>query len=306
MTTENSAQSIQLSEVNPTPEKKENFLEKGVKRFVGFIAKATGQPDPERWTASTSSATPSEGGNSEAASPGFFDKLVSSTQNLLNKTEEFANKAAEKTKNLTQTIREAPGKVVEKTNTMIDKGINLGEKVKSRAETAVKSGVDFGKNLKNTMVEGAQKFTEPPPQATGDIGKGVVSATGNFWKEVADQTKDLASSSLEHAKEGAKILGDEVKNAGQQLHIDEEGLMKVTPTNLIGEMKEKGKDALEKTKSLWKNIVDNTTDLLKNPVEHLDSLTGKGTNEAPKIETESENTTALDNLEKQEEKAEEK
>ncbi len=121
MTTETTAQTVQFSEVNPTPEKKENFFEKGVKSFVGFIAKATGQPDPEKGTSS--------------ASPSFFEKLVSSTQNLLDKTQDFASKA------------------VEKTNAVIDKGIDLGEKVKSRAETAVNSGVNFGKNLKTTMTE---------------------------------------------------------------------------------------------------------------------------------------------------------
>ncbi len=261
MTTETTAQTVQLSEVNPTPEKKENFFEKGVKSFVGFIAKATGQPDPEKGTSS--------------ASPSFFEKLVSSTQNLLDKTQDFASKA------------------VEKTNAVIDKGIDLGEKVKSRAETAVNSGVNFGKNLKTTMTEWAQKFTENPLQAAGEIGKGVVSSTTHLGKDLGEQVKDAGSASLNQLKEGAQTLGEEVQQVGEQLP-----LAGTPATNFVADLKGKGEKALDATKEIWKNLVTSTTDFVKNPIEHFDFLTGKGNDEAPTVQTETENTTALENLEK--------
>jgi hypothetical protein len=57
---------------------------------------------------STVNSTVEKGGN-------FFSKLVSSTQNLLNKTEDFATNTAQKTLSVTQTIKDAPGKVVSTT-----------------------------------------------------------------------------------------------------------------------------------------------------------------------------------------------
>lgn len=145
------------------------FFEKTVKNFVGFIAKVTGQADPKQQTATppadgTSSSSPATaltptadqnngGSDMPKKEASFFDKLVASTQNLLNKTEQFATKATEKTKQLTQSIREAPSKVVDKTNTVIQKGVNFGEKVKNQAEHTIDKGVDFGKNLQSTMKE---------------------------------------------------------------------------------------------------------------------------------------------------------
>ena len=106
MTTENTAQTVPMNEINQSPEKKENLFERGVKKLVGFIAKATGQANPETGVSSVSSPDSNEQTSSPMSNPSFFEKLVSSTQNLLNKTEDFANKTAEKTKNLTQNIRE--------------------------------------------------------------------------------------------------------------------------------------------------------------------------------------------------------
>ena len=37
---------------------------------------------------------------------------------------------------------------------------------------------------------------------------------------------------------------------------------------------------------------------MKNPIEHLDTLTGNGQEEISTLETETENTTALENFEK--------
>ena len=298
MTTENRAQTVPMNEINQSPEKKENLFERGVKNLVGFIAKATGQPNPETGVSSVASPDSNEQTSSPRTNPSFFEKLVSSTQNLLNKTEDFASKAAETTKILTQNIREAWEKTVEKTNAVLDKGISLWEQVKSRAETTVNSGLDFGKNLKTTVTEWAQKFTENPFQAAGEIGKGIVTSTANLGKDLGEQIKDAGSVSLEQFQEGVQTLENGVSQAGEQVSLGGADKMMTTATNFIADLKGKGKDALTATKEIWKSVVEKTSDLMKNPIEHLDTLTGNGQEEISTLETETENTTALENFEK--------
>ena len=91
---------------------------------------------------STVSDTVEKGGN-------FFSKLVNSTQNLLNKTENFATTTAQKTLNVTQTIKDMPGKVVEKTTGFVDKGINIANQVKDTAQATVQTGVSSVTNVAN-------------------------------------------------------------------------------------------------------------------------------------------------------------
>jgi hypothetical protein len=81
---------------------------------------------------STVSSTVEKGGN-------FFQKLVSSTQNLLNKTENFATTTAQKTLSVTQTIKDVPWKVVETTTGFVDKGINIANQVKDTAQATVQT-----------------------------------------------------------------------------------------------------------------------------------------------------------------------
>ncbi len=183
-------QTVSLETIN-TPPQKEHFLEKGIKNIVNFIAKITGQPNPQGGTASQ--MTP-QNQTSEASTPistthaktgkSFFDNLVASTQKLLNKTEEFATNAAEKTKNLTQAVRSASEKVVNKTNSVIEKGIAIGEKVRERTESTLEKGMDFGRNLQTTMTDGAQQFKGDPVEATGTVGKGVVKSTAQLGKDL--------------------------------------------------------------------------------------------------------------------------
>lgn len=182
-----SPQTVSLESIN-TPQRKEHFLEKGIKNIVNFIAKITGQPSPQG--GNTSSVTPQSAAS--AATPQaqprtgktFFDNLVASTQKLLNKTEEFATTAAEKTKNLTQAVRSAPEKVVDKTNSVIEKGIAIGERVRERTENTLEKGMDFGRNLQTTMTDGAQQFKGDPVEATGTVGKGVVKSTAQLGKDL--------------------------------------------------------------------------------------------------------------------------
>lgn len=102
--------------------------------MVNFVAKKTGQPDPEGTTATTnqtngevtSAPTVAQGSATSAQKePSFFDKLVAGTQKLLNKTENVASTITTTTKNIVQGAKNIPGKVADTTNTVIQKGVNL-------------------------------------------------------------------------------------------------------------------------------------------------------------------------------------
>ena len=212
MTENQTPTTVQLDSIPSWEPPKMGFFEKTVKNFVGFIAKVTGQTDPKQQTATppangTSSPSPAAaptptadqnngGSDISKKEASFFDKLVASTQNLLNKTEQFATKATEKTKQLTQSIREAPSKVVDKTNTVIQKGVNFGEKVKNQAEHTIDKGVDFGKNLQSTMKEWAQQFKTNPIQAGGNVISGAAHSTAEFGKGLGWQAKEIGSNAL--------------------------------------------------------------------------------------------------------------
>ena len=99
-------------------EKKWGFFG-GIKNMFSFWNKApenAAAPQPNVGdTVQNVTAQASNTVNSAVETGGsFFQKLVSSTQNLLNKTENFATSATEKTLQITQTIKDVPGKVVEK------------------------------------------------------------------------------------------------------------------------------------------------------------------------------------------------
>lgn len=293
------AKTIQLDTINPEPERKIGFFEKGVQKFTGFLAKITNQPDPQTWAHQSPSqevATQPNQSQSNSKEPSFFDKLVSSTQNLLNKTENFVSTAAEKTKDVTQKIREAPGKVVETTNTVIQKGVDIGEKVKDRAENVVDKGINFGKNLQTTMSDGAKQFTQDPLKATGNVVKGTVTSTTELGKEWGEQAKEIWENTIEGVKTTGENVKDKLKNAGQEIQMNWDKL-ETKATNTFWEIKEAGTKVFEKAKETWTNAFNSAKDLVKNPVNHIDTMIWWGKDTSTQVQTETENTTSLDSLE---------
>ena len=313
MTENQTPTTVQLDSIPSWEPPKMGFFEKTVKNFVGFIAKVTGQADPKQQTATppadgtlssspaaapTPSADQNNGGSDmPKKEASFFDKLVASTQNLLNKTEQFATKATEKTKQLTQSIREAPSKVVDKTNTVIQKGVNFGEKVKNQAEHTIDKGVDFGKNLQSTMKEWAQQFKTNPIQAGGNVISGAAHSTVEIGKGLGWQAKEIGSNTVAKIKDTGSTIKEHIHNAGQQVNIDANGEVKSVPTNIVGGIKQAGAKVVGKTKEFWQHAIDTTKDIIKNPVKHIDNLASDGMSSQEAVVTETENTTSLDHLE---------
>lgn len=310
--TENQVTTVELWKINSkeNTERKPWFLEKGVKNVVNFFAKISNQPHPETGapqSSSTQQPTYQENQAQETLpqewkkTSSFFDTLVNSTQNLLNKTENLVSTAANKTKEITQQIREVPGKVVEKTNTVIQKGVDLGEKVKDRAETLTDKGIDFGKNLQTTMSDGVQQFTKNPLQATGNIVKGTVNSTTQLGKDLWNQAEEIEKNTLKNIQTTGENLQEGLKNVREetQRNWDKAG---IKATNVFWEIKEIGKNIVEKTKEVGSNTFDTTKDLVKNPINHIDKVMWGEHQRAPTPTTETENTTHLDNLEKATEK----
>jgi hypothetical protein len=133
---------------------------------------------------STVTDTVEKGGN-------FFSKLVNSTQNLLNKTENFATTTAQKTLNVTQTIKDVPGKVVEKTTGFVDKGINIANQVKDTAQSTVQTGVNFGTSVTSSVTQGTQGATSNPLGAITDIGSNLVNNTVQLGQNLGQQATEL-------------------------------------------------------------------------------------------------------------------
>lgn len=306
--TENQATTVELWKINSkeNTQRKQWFLEKGVKNVVNFFAKISNQPHPETGapqSSSTQQPTYQENQAQETLpqewkkTSSFFDTLVNSTQNLLNKTENFVATAADKTKEITQQIREVPGKVAEKTNTVIQKGVNLGEKVKDRAETLADKGIDFGKTLQTTMSEGAQQFSKNPLNATGNIIKGTVNSTAQLGKDLWNQVEEIWKNTIESVKTSGVNMKDTLKNAWQEIQINR-GNIETKATNVFWAMKEVGKKVVEKTKEVGINTFDTAKDVVKNPINHIDEVMWGEHQETTTLTTETENTTHLENLEK--------
>ena len=306
--TENQATTVELWKINSkeNTERKPWFLEKGVKNVVNFFAKISNQPHPETGASQTSSTQQPTYQENQAQetlpqewkkTSSFFDTLVNSTQNLLNKTENLVATTADKTKEITQQIREVPGRVVEKTNTVIQKGVNLGEKVKDRAETLADKGIDFGKTLQTTMSEGAQQFSKNPLNATGNIIKGTVNSTAQLGKDLWNQVEEIWKNTIESVKTNGVNMKDTLKNAWQEIQINR-GNIETKATNVFWAMKEVGKKVVEKTKEVGVNTFDTAKDLVKNPINHIDEVMWGEHQETTTLTTETENTTHLENLEK--------
>lgn len=268
-----SPQTVDLNAINTTQQTpvQEGFFDKQLKNFAGFVAKMTGQPDPQTWAVQTpvqnsaslpqeqsfissqspmtaesqvQNTTPPQQENLQATqlpkspkAPSFFDKLVANTQNLLNKTQQVAN-------NLIEQGKEIWAGVVATTQ-------NLAEQAKTTTANIVQNPVETIKNTASQAVSTVQNTGEKVFQSGNQAGQNI--------------------------KEQATISGSE----GGFLQQVNQGLWTI----------------VEKTKEIWSSAVANTKSFVQNPLEHIDNLAGAGVPQSP-VQTETENTTSLENLEK--------
>lgn len=191
---------VPLSQVNPPEPKQPSFFDRTVGKLVGFIAKATGQPDPITGIKNGESAPAQQGMNQEWVAqmpiegqqvpqqePWFFQKLVASTQNLLNKTSSVANsitsttsniagKITEKTNAVAGAITSAPTMVANQATNLINKGVDMWGQLKDSIQTNAQNLAGNVQNFASNPVGGVQNFVANPIAGVQNIGNQVVQS----------------------------------------------------------------------------------------------------------------------------------
>ena len=191
---------VPLSEVNPSEQKQPSFFDRTLGKLVGFIAKATGQPDPITGLKNGESAPAQQGMNQDwiaqmsiegqqvpQQEPWFFQKLVASTQNLLNKTTSVANsitsttsniagKITEKTNAVAGAITSAPTMVANQATNLINKGVDMWGQLKDSIQTNAQNLAGNVQNFASNPVGGVQNFVTNPIAGVQNIGNQVVQS----------------------------------------------------------------------------------------------------------------------------------
>ena len=191
---------VPLSQVNPPEPKQPSFFDRTLGKLVGFIAKATGQPDPitglkngestlaqqgmdQEWVAQM----PIEGQQVPQQEPWFFQKLVASTQNLLDKTTSVANsitsttsniagKITEKTNAVAGAITSAPTMVANQATNLINKGVDMWWQLKDSIQTNAQNLAGNVQNFASNPVWGVQNFVANPIAGVQNIGNQVMQS----------------------------------------------------------------------------------------------------------------------------------
>lgn len=336
--TQSVPQTISLGDI-AQPEKKETFFDKQMKRFAWFIAKVTGQPDPQtgavnmpnasmnplnseiqtqqfipsqlpmtqemqasvQWTPIQNSNAQQQVGATQQApqqpvqskEPSFFEKLVATTQGLLNKTQEVANNIVEKTTNFTNTVVNTTQAV---SNKIVTTTWNLAQTVAS-APTKVADTVQW-------VADKTQEITSNIVASGKDLWTGIVSTTQNTIAWVKNTTVNIVNNpvgtvqnTVSQVASGAQNLGQNAMQAGEKLaqNIQEKVASQGQGKGFIQQVNQGIWNIVEKTKEIWTSAVENTKSFIQNPMEKIDSLAGSWA-AIPPVQTETANTTALDNL----------
>lgn len=191
---------VPLSQVNPPEPKQPSFFDRTLGKLVGFIAKATGQPDPITGLKNGESAPAQQGMNQEwvAQMPiegqqvpqqelWFFQKLVASTQNLLNKTTSVANSITSTTSNIAGKITEntnavagvitsAPTMVANQATHLINKGVDMWGQLKDSIQANAQNLAGNVQNFASNPVWGVQNFVANPVAGVQNIGNQVMQS----------------------------------------------------------------------------------------------------------------------------------
>lgn len=295
--------------IETTSQKKVWFFEKGVKNVTSFLAKKTGNPDPESW----------ETINKEEQSEGnFFNKLVSGTRNLLSHAESFTETAVSKTKEISKKVIDLPGKVVGGTANVLQKGMNKGNELKEKIEEkgseisdklwegkdklreglnkGVDSALDTTDTLGGGLVDGGKKIIKNPMQGISDITRTV----GNTAQEIGENTvqgaKKIGENIVEKGEKVKTTIKDKVNNAGTTVKIDKEGNPISEKVGVIWNIKTGGEKVIEKGKKVGTKVLDNTKEIIKNPIGKFDSLVGNQQGQEVIIDENDPNKQHLDQL----------
>lgn len=233
-----------------TPEEKQGFFDRNLNRLVGFIAKATGQPDPKTGAPAHSTQqlpqapmpeanpmpdgltgvqgvpTPQISHNTEASTApaskqkSFFENLIAKTQNLLNKTSEISSNIVNKTQsiagNISATTQNMANTVAEKTTAVSNTITNAPNMIAGQANTLIDKGMHMGGNLKETIQSNAQNLTSNPLGAVQNIGTQIGQGAQNIWNQVVQGTQNLWAQAMQQGQNLATNPLGAVQNIGQQ------------------------------------------------------------------------------------------
>ena len=231
---------VPLSQVNPPEPKQPSFFDRTLGKLVGFIAKATGQPDPitglkngestlaqqginQEWVAQM----PIEGQQVPQQESWFFQKLVASTQNLLNKTTSVAN-------SITSTTSNIAGKITEKTNAVAGVITSAPTMVANQATNLINKGVDMWGQLKDSIQTNAQNLA-------GNVQN---FASNSVWWVQNFVANPIA---------GVQNIGNQVMQSGQQVMASAQQMW----GQVVHGVQNAGGQVMSGVQNVWWGVVSN-------------------------------------------------
>ena len=295
-------QTVDLSSVNAQP-KTEGFFDRMMKKSASFIAKVTWQPDPQTWVVDWVSQDQSIQ-QSAPVQPeikkevGFFDKLVASTQGLLAKTQgisesivaktqSISNTVVEKTTSASQMIQSAPGNLANKVSEIANQTSQTAQNLASQATQTVGSTLQKTQEVWSNIVNTSTQAVSNVQAHATDFVANPIQTVQNGTQTIVNQTQSITAPIVNQA------WGMVSQMQSSQLPKDDQ-----TPEQKQGFLEQINQglgQVIQKTQDVWSGVIANTKDFVQNPMEKIDNFAGAGVPQAP-IQTETANTTALDNL----------
>lgn len=305
---------IPLSSVNPPApqEKKESFFDKQLNRVVGFLAKATGQPDPKTGsissnttpiTATQATTITSQLPNGETVNwisqetlpsvniptppmeeeQGFFQKLVANTQNLLSKTGDFATSIANKTSAVAGTISNSTQNfangVVEKTNAVSSTITSAPTMIANQAGNLIDKGVAMWGQLKDNIQTNAQNLTSNPLSGIQNLGGQLTEGVQQIGGQMGSGIQNLGQQTLQQGQNLVSNPLGTVENLGTQVATQGQQLVNNpiwTVGNLGNQVVQQGQalasDPLRGVQNLWNQVNTQVGNLTTPPPQTLETV----------------------------------
>lgn len=295
-------QTVDLSSVNAQP-KSEGFFDRMMKKSASFIAKVTWQPDPQTWVVdwvsqdqSIQQSAPVQPEIKEEV--GFFDKLVTSTQGLLAKTQEISesvvaktqsisNTVVEKTTSASQMIQSAPGNLANKVSEIANQTSQTAQNLASQATQTVGATLQKTQEVWSNIVNTSTQAVSNVQAHATDFVANPIQTVQNGTQTIVNQTQSLTAPIVNQAWGMVSPMQSSQVPTDDQTPEQKQGFLAQINQGL-GQV-------IQKTQEVWSGVIANTKDFVQNPMEKIDNFAGAGVPQAP-IQTETDNTTALDNL----------
>lgn len=294
-------------------------------------------PAPQSTPQESITQQPSEPALKESS---FFDKLVANTQGLLNKTQELATSIADKTstfseglvkttQNVTSTVQNVSNSVISTTTNAAQTIASAPQNIANTVGSIAEQTTNQVQNLGNQATSTAQNFANQATQGVSNL----VQTGQEIWSQIVDhgsqavsniqtsatqaattiqnQTSNFMQNPVETLQSSAENLTNQAQNIAQQsVNIAQQTATQTqqtieqgSQTGLLNQISSGVIQIVDKSKEIWSSAIENTKSFVENPVEKVDSLISAGMPQTP-VQTETENTTSLDNLDKKLEKSE--